>query len=291
MAAVFAILGWDMISAPVSRAVTGGLMYNPWKGSALSEGGNWGDHIGRSSGGGNDYPFGSGTHIVAPATGTLRKTGGSGEFLAGDAGGAGTRYILELDNPVNRVLDAVAGEGGGPLVALAFQHLSSGQPSGHYNAGSHVVTSGDTGDGPAHFHIHGLNSSGQRLRFLAFINADGPGVPSAATSGNGEDMPIVIRLGSTGSWPGTYSVSQGFIRRWNMSTADSQNRIADAQFLAATWNPSGEIEDVTMAKFRAILDALDIPHADPGTPATSALPLSPETQWSRMEQIRAAVAP
>jgi hypothetical protein len=71
--------------------------YNPWSGYRISN--SWAGHMSYSLGG-EDYPLAYGTALKAPAAGTLRTSGGSGEFAAGWIGSAGRRSILMLDTPI-----------------------------------------------------------------------------------------------------------------------------------------------------------------------------------------------
>lgn len=165
---------------------SGGSMYNPYANWRIT--GTWEDHASYSAGG-TDYPLPNGTTLYAPASGTLRISGGSGEFAAGFVGSAGRRSILELDQPVNRRLPKKASppEGDGPMVAVVMQHQSAFGTPGWKPTGGPVGVSGNSdgtaGGGDYHLHIHGLNARGQRLRFESFVD-------SSSTGGGGGTIPI-----------------------------------------------------------------------------------------------------
>jgi hypothetical protein len=143
--------------------------YNPY-GTTLSTGGTYQDHKDRTNGlrPGEDWPLGYGSSLPAPASGTLRTSGGSGEFAAGWVGSAGRRAILMLDAPI------------GDVVAVVFQHLSAFGTAGHYNEGQSIGLSGASANladygGDTHLHIHCLTASGARRQFTAYFG--GVGVP------------------------------------------------------------------------------------------------------------------
>jgi len=171
--------------------------YNPFARWPIT--GTWEDHASYSAGG-TDYPLPIGTDLPAPAAGTLRTSGGSGEFAAGYIGSAGRRSILMLDTPIERVLarKTSPNEGEGPMVAIVFQHQSIMGVAKHYVEGEDLGDSGDsdgTSDGgDDHLHIHGLNANGQRLRFESFITTGsataGLGSTTILTTGD-SDMPKI----------------------------------------------------------------------------------------------------
>lgn len=159
-------------SEPVPAS--GSTIYNPWANYSIS--GTWQDHMSYSAGG-IDYPLAYGTALKAPAAGTLHTTGGTGEFRAGWVGSAGRRSVLYLDNPITRPAGRPLeeNEGTGALYAIVLQHQSAfGTDGAHYNLGAVCGSSGASADGDdyggdTHLHVHGLNSSGQRLDFLNFL--------------------------------------------------------------------------------------------------------------------------
>lgn len=147
-------------------------MHNPFKGWKVT--GNWLDHVGTPaypakgstgySAGGTDYPLPYGTALPAPASGTLRISGGTGEFAAGQIGSAGRRSILILDEPIR------------DLVAIVFQHQAKFGDAKHYDEGATLGQSGASANGKdfggdIHLHIHGLDKHGNRLDFTLY--ADG----------------------------------------------------------------------------------------------------------------------
>ncbi|WP_120338141.1 hypothetical protein [Cryobacterium soli] len=112
--------------------------------------------------GGIDYPLGYGTALPAPASGTLRISGGRGEFAAGEVGSAGRRSILTLDKPILG------------LVAIVWQHQSRFADPGHYNEGetsgwSGASANGNDWGGDVHLHTHGLLESGIRVDWRGYI--------------------------------------------------------------------------------------------------------------------------
>lgn len=170
IAGVGAIGGSLLPAAPAWAG--GGALYNPF--SAWNVSFTWLDHLSYSLGG-TDYPLAYGTPLRAPAAGTLRTSGGSGEWAAGWVGTAGRRAILTLDMPVTRQLAGQTGEGTGDLAAVVFQHLSAFSADGHYNAGQIIGMSGASASGAdyggdIHLHIHGLTARGTRVDFTKFVN-------------------------------------------------------------------------------------------------------------------------
>jgi hypothetical protein len=168
--------------------------YNPF-GLGLSSGGTWADHLARTNGlrGGEDWPLGYGTTLPAPAAGTLRISGGSGEFAAGWAGSAGRRAVLELTTPINDV------------VAVVLQHLSSFSAAGVYAEGvslglSGASANGDDYGGDVHLHVHCLTSSGARRKFTDYFAVGGGPAPNpnggsgSATPGNLWRDPVTFQL-------------------------------------------------------------------------------------------------
>ena len=134
--------------------------YNPFAGWAISN--DWPGHASYSLGG-DDYPLPYGTILNAPASGTWRTSGGTGENKAGWVGSAGRRGILELDTPI------------GPMVAIVFQHMSEfgvpgWKPEGIYLSKSGASANGEDWGGDVHLHIHGLDANGNRVSFPNNIN-------------------------------------------------------------------------------------------------------------------------
>ncbi|APZ81747.1 peptidase domain protein [Rathayibacter phage NCPPB3778] len=151
--------------------------YNPFLKYGIT--GTWADH-GSYSAGGVDFGMPYGTAFGAPAAGTLRTSGGSGEFAAGYVGSAGRRSILMLDTPLARILPAESypPEAAGPMVAIVFQHQSSFGAAKHYNEGeicgwSGASANGSDHGGDTHMHSHGLAANGRRVDFTKFITAGG----------------------------------------------------------------------------------------------------------------------
>jgi hypothetical protein len=139
--------------------------YNPWSGYRMS--GTWQDHMSYSLGG-EDYPLGYGTPLKAPASGTLRTSGGSGEKAAGWIGSAGRRSILDLDTPI------------GEMASIVFQHQAQfGEHNKHYNEGETLGLSGASANGKdyggdVHLHVHGLTKDGRRVPFTQYIGGSTP---------------------------------------------------------------------------------------------------------------------
>lgn len=194
--------------------------YNPFAPWRIT--GTWENHA-LYSAGGTDYPLPVGTDLPAPAAGTLRISGGSGEFAAGYIGSVGRRSILTLDTPIQRVVGrkSIPPEGEGPMVAIVFQHqLRFGVP-GHYSEGQDLGDSGDSDGTPDggddHLHIHGLNAQGQRLRFESFITSSSPAgggynpVPGAPGANEEDDMGIQLRVQEGGGLGRTFFVEPGII--------------------------------------------------------------------------------
>lgn len=139
-------------------------MYNPFENWSVT--GTWAEHMPYSLGG-IDQPLTYGTPLRAPAAGTLRTSGGSGELRAGLVGSAGRRAILVLDESVLT------------LFAIALQHLSRFAPEGHYEEGEIIGWSGASTirsngtvneyGGDVHLHHHGLTKSGVRVDWRGFI--------------------------------------------------------------------------------------------------------------------------
>lgn len=167
--------------------------YNPF-GLGLSSGGTWADHMARTNNlrGGEDYPLGYGTTLPAPAAGTLRISGGSGEFAAGNIGSAGRRSVLMLTTPISDV------------VAVVFQHQSVMNAAGLYAEGASVGLSGASANGSdyggdVHLHIHCLTASGARRQFTRYFAVGGgpapnPGGGSNAAPGNLYCHPVTKRI-------------------------------------------------------------------------------------------------
>lgn len=139
--------------------------FNPWSGYRMT--GTWQDHMSYSLGG-EDYPLGYGTGLKAPASGTLRTSGGSGEKAAGWIGSAGRRSILDLDTPI------------GAMASIVFQHQSAfGTHGKHYNEGEILGWSGASANGKdyggdVHLHVHGLTADGRRVPFTQYIGGSQP---------------------------------------------------------------------------------------------------------------------
>lgn len=160
-------------------------MYNPFASYGIS--GDWASHLSYSLGG-TDYPLSWGTDIKAPASGTLRTSGGSGEYRAGWVSSAGRRSILTLDTPIRN------------LVALVFQHQSAfGENGKHYDQGAVLGVSGDSGftehDATDHLHIHGLTAGGMRLQFETYIETATAGLKPVDLKGAGKMKLILHRVG------------------------------------------------------------------------------------------------
>lgn len=170
------------------------MSHNPFSGWRVT--GDWADHMPYSLGG-TDYPLPFGSALPAPASGTLRTSGGTGERKAGLIGSAGRRSILDLDTPL------------GDMVSIVFQHQSRFGEAKHYEeretigwSGASTIRANGTVNergGDVHLHIHGLDKDGNRVDFTTHI--------SSATSGESitqiipeedEDMAsgIYTRIGS-----------------------------------------------------------------------------------------------
>ena len=167
-------------SAPVEPEPGDGSIFNPWgvgRGDPLD---GWESHA-SYSGGGYDWSGFSGlvygSDLVAPAAGTLRTSGGSGEYAAGDIGSAGLRSILILDTPVARVkpksttlMSGGTREADGPMAAIVFQHQSAFGVAKHYEkAEANLGKVGDSGNNVTHLHVHGLDAAGNRVDFTKFM--------------------------------------------------------------------------------------------------------------------------
>lgn len=156
-------------------------MYNPFAGWSIS--GTWAEHLSYSLGG-IDQPLNYGTPILAPASGTLRTSGGVGEYAAGQVGSAGRRSILVLDSPVLA------------LSAIVFQHQSKFGTAGHYQQGEVIGWTGASANGndwggTVHLHHHGLTKTGSRIDWRGFIplaTAPAPASTSPLTPITGDDV-------------------------------------------------------------------------------------------------------
>lgn len=195
------------------------MVYNPFRNIPIS--GTWTDHAGYSAGG-TDLPLGMGTPIPAPAAGTLRITGGSGEARAGLVGTAGRRAILELDSRLNRIQTPPGDtstdreinppEGFGQMDSVVIQHLSAFAAPGHYEEGQTIGWSGNSvvnddgtiGSGQVHLHWHGLDTANARVRIESFIGYGnttpaGGGSTPIDNEEEGGDMAVqYFRRASTG---------------------------------------------------------------------------------------------
>lgn len=165
--------GLWIVSESATVGTPTGEIYNPW--SAYTISGTWLNHDGYSAGG-IDYPLNYGTDVLAPADGTYRISGGSGQLLAGWVGSAGRRTILELNEPFPRVMprETQPPEGTGALIAIVFQHLSTFGTAGTYSKGDVLCQSGASANGldyggDTHLHVHGVDTTGNRVDFLKFI--------------------------------------------------------------------------------------------------------------------------
>ncbi|WP_146076764.1 hypothetical protein [Rathayibacter tritici] len=180
--------------------------YNPWADYRIT--GTWREHAEYSQGG-IDYPLAYGTDLVAPAAGTLRTSGGSGEFAAGWVGTAGRRSILILDTPINRVLaaESVPPEAAGPMVAIVVQHQAQFGSAGHKEVGEYIGKSGASVDGndnggDTHLHVHGLDAQGRRVDMTKFItNTVGnvPVSPIETITMEDDDMAMAVVCEETGA--------------------------------------------------------------------------------------------
>lgn len=171
--------------------------YNPFAGVRIS--GGWDGHSSYSLGG-TDLPLRSGSPIPAPASGTLRIKGGSGEFAAGWVGSAGLRSVFYLDEPIRRHTPAspkrmLGGyvEAEGPMVAIVLQHQSKQGTDGHHDEGVAIGFSGASADGKlvggdTHLHWHGLDHAGRRLDITKFLPTTTAGSGSTPLSEE-DDMP------------------------------------------------------------------------------------------------------
>jgi len=161
-------------------------MHNPFAAWPIT--GTWADHMSYSLGG-EDYPTPYGYAFEAPAAGTLRISGGFGEFRAGWVGSAGRRSILTLDSPIR------------DLVAVVFQHQSAFGREGRYDEGdpdcgyTGASANGSDWGGEVHMHWHGLNASGQRLRMSDYISSSTAGSNSRPITEGEDDMLRAIRNG------------------------------------------------------------------------------------------------
>jgi len=221
-------------------------MFNPF--AAWPVTGTWADHMSYSLGG-IDQPLGYGTPIRAPAAGTLRTSGGSGEYRAGLVGTAGRRAILTLRSPVLS------------LFAIALQHLSRFAPEGDYEEGDIIGWSGASTirsngtvneyGGDVHLHHHGLTKDGTRIDWRGFLGY-APATSSVAAS-NTTALPALTegdddmrRVKNTKS-NATYLVGREFI-----------HHLPDANYISAT-DTYGAVLDLDETKFHALTDSLSIP--------------------------------
>lgn len=168
--------------------------FNPFSGWRIT--GTWADHMSYSLGG-TDLPLPFGTALPAPASGTLRTSGGTGERKAGLIGTAGRRSIIDLDKPL------------GAMVAIVFQHQSRfGVDGKHYDEGEILGWSGastirsngtiNEWGSDVHLHIHGLDKNGNRVEFEKHIGSSSaagninPIPPSIPTEIGNLMKPIII---------------------------------------------------------------------------------------------------
>lgn len=225
------------------------MTYNPYEGWPVT--GTWLEHLSYSLGG-TDYPLGYGTNLPAPGTGTLRTSGGLGEFAAGWVGSAGRRAILTLDTPVKRQIAAQSQEGSGDMVAVVFQHASEYNAAGRYSAGEIIGKSGASADGvnyggDIHLHIHGLNAAGQRVDFTKYI--DGTTSTTPPTTPAGEEMTTFELVRTTGTAPVFYSVNR--IHRYHVP---NESMLNDYKFFISAQGQSAAVKEVvTIASFGAVV--------------------------------------
>lgn len=112
--------------------------------------------------GGQDYAYNYGVAMYAPAAGTL-------------GSGSGGESTFTLDQTVTRIVPAEAGESGNIMAALHFMHQSAYGIPGHYNAGAGPIGYvGNTGVPAAHWHVHGLSTTGGRVDWRKFVYGSGP---------------------------------------------------------------------------------------------------------------------
>ncbi|ANJ26829.1 hypothetical protein [Agromyces aureus] len=197
------------------------MTHNPFAGVRIT--GTWEDHASYSAGG-TDLPLGYDTAIPAPASGTLRTSGGSGEWACGWVGSAGRRSILTLDTPLPRRSPrrSSPSEAEGPMVAIVLQHQSAFAGQGWHPEGAIIGRSGASANGKdyggdIHLHWHGLDAQGRRLRIESFLNGAstaGGGTatipdeaPKPPTRREGDTMPTFIRTAQHGH----YSVAPGVV--------------------------------------------------------------------------------
>ena len=240
-------------------------MYNPFSGYRIT--GTWANHMSYSLGG-IDYPLGYGTPLRAPASGTLRISGGTGERAAGLIGSAGRRSILTLDKPILG------------LVAIVFQHQSAFGTPKHYDEGEILGWSGASTvvggvvreyGGDIHLHTHGLHADGHRVDWLGYIHLS----PSASPAGNGmtpseEDMAEEasvqesIRIGNA-----NYALQREILAKLAQIEAAQADDATEAsvqeavRVANATWARTGEVlskpsSSIDVAKLAAALTAAGI---------------------------------
>lgn len=228
-------------------------MYNPFSEFGIS--GTWLDHVGVPvypakgstgySAGGLDAPCGYGTELYAPAAGTLRTSGGSGEFEAGWVGSAGRRSVFDLDDPVS------------DLVAIVLQHQSKFGTEKHYEqrelfGWSGASANGKDRGGDIHLHHHGLTASGRRVDWTRYISASASsGFTPITSTPKGEDTMLVVHVASEHM----YTIGQHFVKH--------EVNEAAAQFSCNLFTVDDKIIPLTHSEFDAVCDSLGIPRTEP----------------------------
>jgi len=219
-------------------------MYNPF--AAWKVTGTWAEHASYSLGG-IDQGLNYGTPLPAPASGTLRTSGGSGEFKAGWVGSAGRRSILMLD-------EAIRG-----LVAIVFQHQSDFGPEGHCDERTICGWSGASAyglnwGGMVHLHSHGLLADGTRVNWYDYI-----ALAPSAFAGSGtlltitpkdrtQDMETIRR--DTGD---IFNIAPLYIKHLN-----SQGQ---ADISAAVQYENDQPHGLNSVQFAEMIDGYAIPHS------------------------------
>lgn len=214
------------------------MSYNPFSGWRIT--GDWADHMSYSLGG-TDYPLPYGTQLPAPAAGTLRTSGGSGERRAGEVGSAGRRSILDLDTPL------------GDMVSIVFQHQSRFGQAKHYEeretlGWSGASANGDDWGGDAHLHIHGLDKHGNRVDYTTHITSSTPSGGGATPITSGDDDMATLELVQTASGKEGIFYSVNRLQRY---AVDGPTTLADYQFFITEHRKAGNVNakpDVQIVK-------------------------------------------
>lgn len=198
--AALTALGVTFVSRP-AYAAGGGRLWDPWAGNVMPWNWNWNQHKANSANGegGQDFDLSYGTALQSPGTGIL--VDGGDEAGSPSAPGRGQWTKLVLDVPVERnPVPLGTSEPDGPLVSVAFQHQSrKGSLGARYSPGQVLGYSGNSGNVPAHLHVHGFNADGSRVDFMKYINAASAAEAGQGTTENGDQILEAVIIAPNGT--------------------------------------------------------------------------------------------